>query len=84
MPIPITPAVGDTYRHYKNKDRFYEIVGVGKHTETMEDVVVYRALYDSPDFGSKAIWVRPLAMFVGMVTVDGKEVPRFERVDPVH
>ncbi len=75
-----TPAVGDIYRHYKNKDRHYEVVGVGKHTETLEDVVIYRALYDSSEFGPKAIWVRPLAMFLETVTVDGKEVPRFERV----
>jgi hypothetical protein len=75
------PVAGDIYRHYKNKDRHYEIVGVGKNTETLEDVVVYRALYDSPDFGAKAIWVRPLTMFTENVTVDGREVPRFERVD---
>jgi hypothetical protein len=79
-----TPVVGDIYRHYKNKERFYEIVGVGKHTETFEDVVIYRALYDSPDFGAKAIWVRPLTMFLGTVTVDGKEMSRFERVETAH
>ena len=76
-----TPIVGDIYRHYKNKERYYEIVGVGRHTETLEDVVIYRALYDTPDFGSKPIWVRPLAMFLGTVIVDEKEVSRFERVD---
>jgi hypothetical protein len=75
------PAIGDIYRHYKHADQFYEIIGIGKDTETKEDVVIYRAQYDSPEFGPKPFWVRPLAMFMETVVVDGKTVPRFERVD---
>lgn len=44
------------YRHYKGK--YYEVIGVAKHSETGEDLVVYRSLY-----GERGLWVRPLAMF---------------------
>lgn len=59
------------YKHYKGN--FYEVLGVAKHSETMEDLVVYKKLYD--DFG---LWVRPLKMFEEMVEIDGKKMPRFE------
>lgn len=67
------------YRHYKGK--FYEVSGTVRHSETLEELVLYRALYDSPEFGSDQLWVRPLKMFCENVTVDGKEVPRFEFVN---
>jgi len=59
-----------TYRHYKGKE--YEVVGTAKHSETLEELVVYRALY-----GEHGLWVRPLAMFMEAVTVAGKPMPRF-------
>jgi len=58
------------YRHYKGND--YQVVGIARHSETEEELVVYRKLYDD---GS--LWVRPLAMFMADVTVDGQTVPRF-------
>lgn len=58
------------YRHYKGNE--YEVIGVAKHSETLEDLVVYRALY-----GEGGLWVRPLTMFVEDVLIDGKMVPRF-------
>lgn len=66
------------YRHYKGGE--YEVLGVGHHSETLESLVVYRALYESPDFGQDALWVRPLSMFVETVTVEGKSVPRFQKI----
>ena len=63
------------YRHYKGK--LYEAVGVGRHSETLEELIVYRALYDDPEFGKNAIWVRPKKMFFDNITVDGKEIARF-------
>ena len=66
------------YRHYKNN--MYEVLGVGHHTETMEKLVFYRALYESKDFGKDALWVRPLSMFTETIQIDGKKVPRFEYV----
>ncbi len=67
------------YKHFKGK--FYQVVGVGKHSESLEDVVIYRALYDSEEFGDKAIWVRPLKLFIENVNVGDKVVPRFEFVE---
>lgn len=63
------------YRHYKGK--FYEVLGTVRHSETLEELVLYKALYDSPEFGKDQFWVRPLKMFSENVIVDGKEVPRF-------
>lgn len=59
-----------TYRHYKGN--LYEAIGVARHSETEQEMVVYRALY-----GEGGLWVRPLTMFSGTVLVDGREVPRF-------
>ncbi len=61
-----------TYRHYKGER--YEVLGVARHSETEEALVVYRALY-----GDHGLWVRPLGMFAETVLVDGREVPRFAR-----
>lgn len=58
------------YRHFKGNE--YEVIGVAKHSETLEEYVVYRALY-----GEGGLWIRPLAMFLENVTVNGEDVPRF-------
>jgi len=63
------------YKHYKGN--FYKVLGVAKHSETLEDLVVYEALYDNP---RSKLWVRPLKMFVEEVEVEGKRVPRFEYI----
>lgn len=74
--IDIKPSVKPgKYQHYKGK--FYEVIGVARHSETLEELVVYRALYDSEEFGKNTLWVRPRSMFLEKVTVDGIEVPRF-------
>lgn len=62
------------YRHYKGKD--YQVIGVAKHSETEEDLVVYRALY-----GAGGLWVRPLEMFGEKIKTGGKLIPRFEWID---
>ena len=67
------------YRHYKGN--LYEVIGIGRHSETLEELVFYRALYDSPEFGPNALWARPKAMFLEKVRVNGKEVPRFAPVE---
>jgi len=62
------------YKHYKGGE--YSVIGVAKHSETLEDLVVYKALY-----GEELIWVRPLKMFLEEVEVDGKKIPRFSSVE---
>ncbi len=61
------------YRHYKGRE--YEIIGIGKHSETLEELVVYRALY-----GNHQLWIRPKDMFFEKILKDGKEILRFEYV----
>ena len=63
----ITPG---RYRHYKGN--YYDVIGVARHSEDGNDLVVYR-----PRYGDRGLWVRPLAMFEEKVTVDGESVPRF-------
>ena len=64
------------YRHYKGN--FYEVAGIARHSETLEEYVVYRPLYSSDVVTD--YWIRPLKMFTENVMVDGKEMPRFEWV----
>lgn len=66
-----------TYRHYKGQ--FYNVIGVAKHSETLEEMVVYQALY-----GDYGLWVRPKAMFFETVLVGNESVPRFELVSENH
>ena len=61
------------YRHYKGNE--YEVIGVANHSETLELMVVYRAMY-----GEKELWVRPASMWNETVKVNGKEVKRFEKL----
>lgn len=72
-------TVGQKYRHYKGND--YEVLAVGRDSETTEQVVVYKALYESPDYGVGAVWVRPYQMFTEDVEVGGEVVPRFKAVE---
>jgi hypothetical protein len=71
-------VVDGIYEHYKKKR--YQVIGVARHSETLEEMVVYRALYDSEEFGDQALWVRPKAMFLEEVEVDGVRVPRFRYI----
>lgn len=77
--MPKLPPVPDLapgrYRHYKGND--YEVVAVARHSETLDLVVVYKALY-----GDGGLWVRPYAMFCEDVVVDGRPVRRFAPIEP--
>ena len=77
MSDPPLPALPPTrlgrYRHYKGGE--YEVIGVARHSETLEPLVVYRPLYNDSGW-----WVRPHAMFFGSIMVDGVSRPRFEAV----
>ena len=62
------------YRHFKGNE--YEVIGIARHSETEEPMVVYRALY-----GSRGLWVRPAGMWNETVTRDGKTFQRFMRTE---
>lgn len=64
----IKPGV---YRHYKGP--LYDVIGVARHSETEELLVVYR-----PQYGERGLWVRPLSMFCEQLEIDGRTIARFE------
>lgn len=69
--MELTPG---RYRHFKGKE--YELIAIAKHSETMEDMVVYRALY-----GEQGLWVRPAAMWSEHVDREEHHGPRFIRIE---
>jgi len=62
------------YRHYKGQS--YRVIGIARHSETMEELVVYQALY-----GDHGLWVRPAAMFAETVELEGEPIPRFALIE---
>ncbi len=71
-PLPLEPRAG-RYRHYKGNE--YRVLGLARHSETLEVVVVYQPLY-----GESGLWIRPQKMFIETVEISGRPVPRFERI----
>ncbi len=71
---PLPPAHPGRYRHYKGGD--YDVVGVARHSETLEPLVLYR-----PRYNATGLWVRPYDMFFGDVDVDGRTCRRFAPLD---
>jgi hypothetical protein len=72
LPHLITTPLG-RYRHYKGME--YDVVGTVRHSETLEPLTLYRALY-----GEHGLWVRPAAMFNEDVIIDGVQQPRFRKI----
>ncbi len=70
--MAIAPGI---YQHYKGP--YYRVMDVARHSETEEELVIYRALY-----GEKGMWARPLSMFTETIELDGLTKPRFAYVDP--
>ena len=70
---PLIETPPGTYRHYEGGE--YEVVGTVRHSETLEPMTLYRALY-----GARGLWVRPAAMFGGSVEMGGIVQPRFRRI----
>ena len=69
----LTETPPGLYRHYKGQP--YEVIGTVRHSETLEPLTLYRALY-----GEGGLWVRPAAMFNEEVVIDGVRQPRFARL----
>lgn len=70
-----TVTIGSVYKHYKGM--MYYVLGIAKHSETLEDMVVYVPLYVND---TASLWVRPISMFTENVTVDGVQQPRFTEI----
>ena len=70
-PLPELPT--GRYRHYKGGE--YELIGTVRHSETLEPMVLYRALY-----GARGLWVRPAAMFQEEILIDGRRQARFQHL----
>jgi hypothetical protein len=70
---PLIETPPGRYRHYKGMD--YEVIGTVRHSETLEPLTLYRALY-----GEHGLWVRPAAMFNEEVVIDGLQQPRFKKL----
>jgi Protein of unknown function (DUF1653) len=71
--VPLPRTIPGKYRHYKGL--MYEVIGTARHSESLEPMTVYRALY-----GEHGLWVRPSAMFSEDVVIDGLRQPRFAKV----
>jgi cyclomaltodextrinase len=69
----LSPIKPGRYRHFKGNE--YEVIGIVRHSESMQELVLYRALY-----GDGGLWVRPADMFCGSIERDGKRMPRFEYI----
>jgi hypothetical protein len=70
---PLTPTAPGLYRHYKGN--LYEVLDTVRHSETLEPMTLYRALY-----GDRGLWVRPAAMFADDVLIDGVRQARFFKI----
>ena len=64
------------YKHYKGN--LYEVLGIAKHSETLEELVVYKALYQTE---GENLWVRPLRMFTETVEINGEHIQRFKYIE---
>jgi len=72
-PLAKSLVIGGLYEHYKGLS--YKVLEIARHSETLEEMVVYQALY-----GERGVWVRPLKMFLEYVMVNGKSLPRFRSI----
>ena len=70
---PLLETPPGRFRHYKGG--LYDVIGTARHSETLEPMTIYRALY-----GEQGLWVRPAAMFSEELTIDGVRQPRFTRI----
>jgi len=70
------------YRHYKGK--IYQVLGTGRHSETMELMVIYQGQYVSDEFGDKPIFVRPYDLFIQEIDLEGLKIPHFKYLDDSH
>jgi hypothetical protein len=76
----VQPIPYGKYQHYRT-EKLYEVVGVALHSETHEEMVIYKALYQCDKFGDNQVWVRPKTMFLEFIDHNGRSVPRFKWIN---
>lgn len=76
MVLKMNPIQYGKYQHYKT-EKLYEVIGTARHSETHEEMIIYKALYHCEKFGDHQVWVRPRGMFFENVSYKGQLVPRF-------
>lgn len=76
---PAQVVLQGIYEHYKGKR--YQVLQIVRHSEDLGLYVIYQSLYDCPEFGFRAVWCRPLDMFLESVMIDGDMQPRFKLVN---
>ncbi len=67
------------YKHYKGKE--YKVIGIATHSETLEEMVIYKALYEIEGKGFNSLWVRPKKMFEEQIELNGTMVNRFQYLE---
>jgi hypothetical protein len=67
------------YKHYKGKE--YKVIGIATHSETLEEMVIYEALYEIEGKGFNSLWVRPKKMFEEQIELNGTMVNRFQYLE---
>jgi hypothetical protein len=70
-------TINGKYKHFKGKE--YEVIGIARHSENLQELVIYKALYES-EFGKNAIWARPKDMFFDTVEINGAKIRRFAKI----
>lgn len=74
------PILHGKYQHYRT-EKLYEVIGFALHSETYEEMVIYKALYQCDKFGNNQLWVRPKAMFLEFIDHNGCSIPRFKLIN---
>ncbi len=73
-------VIGGLYRHYKNENMIYEVIGEAVHSETLEHLVLYKSLYDHGEYKKGTIWARPKEMFFETINFENNKVKRFKYI----
>ncbi len=69
-----------TYQHFKGN--YYAVIGIARESESLEEFVLFKALFTSKKFGSESLWIKPVKMFFETIEVDGKKIPCFRYIGP--
>ena len=75
----LLPKIGGIYQHYK-RGSTYEVIGIARHSETDQELVIYKSLYEDANFPIGTLWARPAEMFLEVIESNGEVIRRFREV----